>query len=111
MTIALVLAGAYVAVLLAAVAWRIIAWAVRIAIDRFSQKPLQTTEVASAPHVVVTLVHGTFARRADWTLPSSRLCRSISAAARGPVRFEQFLWSGWDAVTSRRRGVERLTSH
>ena len=111
MTIALILAGAYVGVLLAAVAWRVIAWAVRIAIDRFSRKPVQTTELASAPHVVVTLVHGTFARRADWTLPSSRLCRSISAAAHGPVRFEQFLWSGWNAVTSRRRGVERLTSH
>jgi hypothetical protein len=111
MTIALLLAGAYVGVLLAAVAWRVIAWGVRIAIDRFSRKPVQTTELATAPHVVVTLVHGTFARRADWTLPSSRLCRSISAAAHGPVRFEQFLWSGWNAVTSRRRGVERLTSH
>ena len=33
MTIALVLAGAYVAVLLAAVIWRLIAWAVRIALE------------------------------------------------------------------------------
>src|SRR5688500_10186500 len=111
MTIALLLAGAYVGVLLAAVAWRVSAWAVRIAIDRFSRKPIQTTELASAPHVVVTLVHGTFARRADWTLPSSRTCRSISAAAAGQVRFEQFLWSGWNAVTLRKRGVERLTLH
>jgi hypothetical protein len=30
---------------------------------------------------------------------------------RGAVRFEQFLWSGWNAVTARRRGVERLISH
>lgn len=111
MTLALLLAGAYVGVLLAAVAWRVIAWVVRITINQFSRKPAQTTELAIAPHVVVTLVHGTFARRADWTLPSSRLCRSISESAHGPVRFEQFLWSGWNAVTSRRRGVERLTSH
>jgi hypothetical protein len=110
MTIALLLAGAYVAVLLAAIAWRLIASAVRIAIDRFSRKTVPTTELATAPDVLVTLVHGTFARRADWTLPSSRLCRKISAAAHGPVRFEQFLWSGWNAVTSRRRAVERLTS-
>ncbi len=91
MTIALLLAGAYVGVLLAAVAWRLIAWAVRVAIDQFSRKPVQTTVLASAPHVVVTLVHGTFARRADWTLPSSRLCRSICAATHGPVRSEHIV--------------------
>lgn len=111
MTIAFLLAGAYVGVLLAAVAWQVIAWVARIAADRLSRKAVQATELAIEPHVVVTLVHGTFARRADWTLPSSRLCRRIVATVRGPVRFEQFLWSGWNAVTSRRRGVERLTSH
>lgn len=111
MTIALLLAGAYVAVLLAAVAWQVIAWIARISLHRFLRKPTQTAELANTPHVVVTLVHGTFARRADWTLPSSRLCRSILDTMHGPVRFEQFLWSGWNAVTSRRRGVERLTSH
>ena len=111
MTIALLLAGAYVAVLLAAVAWQVIAWIARISVHRFLRKPTQIAELADAPHVVVTLVHGTFARRADWTLPSSRLCRSILDTMHGPVRFEQFLWSGWNAVTSRRRGVERLTSH
>ena len=111
MTIAFILAGAYVAVLLAAVAWQVISLVARIAVDRLSRKTLQATELAVEPHVVVTLVHGTFARRADWTLPSSRLCRSILDRVHGPVRFEQFLWSGWNAVTSRRRGVERLTSH
>src|SRR5688572_22392534 len=111
MTIALLLAGAYVAVLLAAVAWQFIAWIARIAVDRLSRKAVHTTELAGEPQVVVTLVHGTFARRADWTLPSSRLSRSILDTVHGPVRFEQFLWSGWNAVTSRRRGVERLTLH
>ena len=111
MTIALILAGAYGGVLLAAVAWQVISWIARIAVTRFPRRSVQQTEPEIAPHVVVTLVHGTWARRADWTLPSSPLCRSICAAAHGPVRFEQFVWSGWNAVTSRAKAVELLISH
>src|SRR5687768_2675308 len=88
MTIALIVAGAWVVVLVAAVAWQIIARVGRIAVNLSSRKSVQTAELAIAPHVVVTLVHGTFARRADWTLPSSRLCRSILETMHGPVRFE-----------------------
>jgi Serine aminopeptidase, S33 len=111
MTIALILAGAYGGVLFAAVAWQAIAWAARIVVTRFSRRSVHTTELAIAPHVVVTLVHGTWARRAEWTMQSSPLCRSICKAAHGPVSFEPFLWSGWNAVTSRRKAVERLISH
>jgi pimeloyl-ACP methyl ester carboxylesterase len=112
MTIALILAGAYGGVLVAAVAWQFIAWAARIAVTRFRGRSVQQqTEPESAPHVVVTLVHGTWARRADWTMPSSPLCRSVCRAARGPVRFERLVWSGWNTVTSRSKAVERLISH
>lgn len=111
MTIALILAGAYGGVLLAAVAWQVIAWAARIAVTRFPGRSVQQTEPESTPHVVVTLVHGTFARRADWTTESSPLCRTIRMTMREPVRFERFLWSGWNTVTSRSKAVERLISH
>ena len=111
MTIALIIAGAYVGVLLAAIAWQAVAWAVRIAIDLFSRKSAPTADSPIAPHVVVTLVHGTFARRADWTTESSPLCRTIRKTMHEPVRFERFLWSGWNTVTSRSKAVERLISH
>jgi len=111
MTLALIIAGAYVGVLLAAIAWRAVAWAVRIALDLFSRKSAPTADSPATPHVVVTLVHGTFARRADWTTESSPLCRTIRTTMHEPVRFEQFLWSGWNTVTSRNKAVERLISH
>jgi hypothetical protein len=59
MILAFILAGAYVVVLLAAVAWQAIAWLARIAVTRVARSPAQTDELAIAPHVVVTLVHGT----------------------------------------------------
>jgi pimeloyl-ACP methyl ester carboxylesterase len=111
MTIALILAGAYAGVLLAAIAWQAVAWAVRITVDLLSRKSVHTAESSTAPHVVITLVHGTWARRADWTTESSALCRTIRKAMHEQVRFEQFLWSGWNTVTSRSKAVERLISH
>jgi pimeloyl-ACP methyl ester carboxylesterase len=111
MTIALIIAGAYVGVLLAALAWRAVAWTVRITGALFSRKSAPAADSPTAPHVVVTLVHGTFARRADWTAESSPLRRAICKTMREPVRFEQFLWSGWNTVTSRSKAVDRLISH
>jgi len=111
MTLALIVAGAYGGVLLAAIAWRTVAWAARIAVDLFSRKSAPTADSSIAPHVVVTLVHGTWARRADWMTESSPLCRAIRKAMHGPVRFEQFLWSGRNSVTSRSKAVEQLISH
>lgn len=108
MNLALIVAGAYGGVLLAAIAWQVIAWATRIAFELFSRKPAHAADFPIAPHVVVTLVHGTWARRADWTTESSPLCRAIRKAMRGPVRFEQFLWSGRNSVTSRSKAVEQL---
>jgi Serine aminopeptidase, S33 len=111
MTLALIVAGAYAGVLLAAIAWQTIAWAARIAVDLFSRESAHGADFPIAPHVVVTLVHGTWARRADWTTESSPLCRAIRKAMHGPVRFEQFLWSGRNTVTSRSKAVEHLISH
>src|SRR5687768_11431475 len=100
MTIALILAGAYGAVLFAAIAWQAISWAARLVLDRSSPKVGPLPDPPAAPRLVVTLVHGTWARRANWTTSSSPLCRTICEASPGPVRFEQFLWSGWNTVTS-----------
>jgi hypothetical protein len=111
MNIAFIVAGAYGAVLLAAIAWQAVAWIARIAVDLFSRRSAHSAESSMAPDVVITLVHGTFARRADWTAESSPLCAAIRATMQAPVRFERFLWSGWNTVSSRSKAVERLISH
>jgi hypothetical protein len=108
MYIALVLAGAYAGVLFAAFAWNAIVWTAQIAGGLLARKQAPHDDLSISPHIVVTLVHGTWARHAAWTLPSSRLCRTLCKEAQGPVRFERFLWSGWNTVTSRHRAVTRL---
>ena len=85
-------------------------WIARIAGALFSRRQVYEADSSVAPHVVVTLVHGTWARHATWTMPSSPLCRALCKAAHGPVRFERFLWSGWNTVTSRRKAVTHLIS-
>jgi Serine aminopeptidase, S33 len=110
MSIALLLAGAYAGVLLAAIAWRAIVWTASVVRSVRSGGRTQTEDTTMTPDLVVTLVHGTWARRADWTMTSSPLCAAICEAAHGPVKFEPFLWSGWNTVTSRSRAVTRLIS-
>ena len=110
MNIALLVAGAYVGVLLAAVAWRVIVWIATVARSVSLRGRTQTEDTTMAPDLVVTLVHGTWARGADWIMTSSPLRAAICKTAHGPVKFEPFLWSGWNTVTSRRKAVTRLIS-
>jgi hypothetical protein len=111
MNIALALAGAYAGVLLAAFAWNALVWIARSAAGLYARKQYLTDDASILPDVVVTLVHGTWARHAAWTIASSPLPRAIREAARGDVRFEQFQWSGRNTVTSRRKAVVRLIAH
>ena len=111
MIIAWVVIGAYAAVFLTASVWQAASWVARIATGLLPRRRAPKADPSSTPQVVVTLVHGTFARRADWTQESSGLCRTIRERIHGPVRFEQFLWSGWNTVTSRSVAVERLILH
>jgi len=110
MNIALLLAGAYAGVLLAAIAWRAIACTGSVYCSMRSRCRTQIEDATTTPHFVVTLVHGAWARSADWTTTSSPLCAAIRQAAHGSVRFEPFLWSGWNTVTSRRKAVTGLIS-
>jgi pimeloyl-ACP methyl ester carboxylesterase len=52
----------------------------------------------------VVLIHGTFARRAPWTLADSRL----SQALRGVAQVVRFDWSGANSMRSRRLAAEGL---
>lgn len=61
------------------------------------------------PRIVVTLVHGTFARNAAWLRSDSRLCEAIRNAFAGePLKFVPFRWSGRNSVSARHDGGARL---
>lgn len=61
---------------------------------------------ASSSRLVVTLVHGTWARNAEWT----RDDRPLSCALRGlgEIKIERLPWSGWNRFTARSAGKVKL---
>ncbi|MEZ5850112.1 MAG: hypothetical protein R3D68_05595 [Hyphomicrobiaceae bacterium] len=62
----------------------------------------------------MTLVHGTFARGAAWAGEGSLLRRELAAAldaARGPITFDVFDWSGQNTHKARVRAGYELASH
>jgi hypothetical protein len=62
----------------------------------------------AAPRTVVTLVHGTWARRAAWTEADSVLCRAIRQRVPGPVEFRIFSWSGTNSLVARAQAANDL---
>ncbi len=61
------------------------------------------------PDYVVTLVHGTFARRAAWTQDGSTLRALIRDRLKdGSVQFECFLWSGLNTDRARQKAAGGL---
>lgn len=54
-----------------------------------------------SPEVVITLVHGTWARTADWTFAESELCSALTAEV-GNILFQRFCWSGRNSMRARR---------
>lgn len=62
--------------------------------------------------LVFTLVHGTFARKAQWTQPQSEFCRNLVEWLKPhDVFIEPFDWSGRNSASARQRAAEELTSH
>jgi hypothetical protein len=65
--------------------------------------------------IVISLVHGTFARfpggDADWTRDGSLLRRSLGAALGNDVVFVPFRWSGMNWPAARYRAAHRLREH
>jgi hypothetical protein len=57
---------------------------------------------------VVTLVHGTFARNANWTLPESELHRALINRFHGHIKINTFSWSGANRNRARMAAGEEL---
>jgi hypothetical protein len=60
------------------------------------------------PALLVTLVHGTFARRAAWTMPDSSLSRALSLGPGKGILVRRFEWSGWNSIGARRAAARDL---
>jgi pimeloyl-ACP methyl ester carboxylesterase len=78
------------------------------------QWTLQASQSASAPPVVVTLVHGTFAKGAPWTKDGSILRQQIAAelgSLEHDVIFDVFEWSGRNTHKARVKAGYRLADH
>jgi hypothetical protein len=60
------------------------------------------------PRYCVTLVHGTFAKDAPWTLPSSSLRQALEAQLDGKIEFLTFAWDAKNDNDSRARATEEL---
>lgn len=66
---------------------------------------------ATEPTVMITLVHGTFARGAPWTGPDSALRRGWPAAPERPASFSVFEWSGGNSHRDRVAAADELADH
>ena len=57
---------------------------------------------------VVTLVHGTWARKTQWIRPRSALSKALRSIDAADVRLFRFVWSGRNSAAARRRAAARL---
>jgi pimeloyl-ACP methyl ester carboxylesterase len=72
---------------------------------------LDTCKGSSAdPAVVAMLVHGTWARNAEWCRDGSDFCQHLSHNLGGSVKFDVFRWSGWNLHRARIIAGSRLAS-
>jgi hypothetical protein len=66
--------------------------------------------VQSEP-LVITLIHGTFARQAEWTAPQSKLCKAVPSLVGVPIVFRVFPWSGENSHRARMKGASSLARY
>jgi len=60
------------------------------------------------PNAVITLVHGTWARRARWTRPGSTIQKHLSQAIPAPKLIVEFSWSGNNSPNAREAASRAL---
>jgi pimeloyl-ACP methyl ester carboxylesterase len=60
---------------------------------------------------LITLIHGTFARDADWAGPGSEFQTALQERLREPASFRTFNWSGANSHDARKRAGAELAAH
>lgn len=72
-----------------------------------ADSPLENRQ-AYGTHIVITLVHGTFAKRAKWTREGSVLRTHLAKSLPARVEFQRFEWSGRNRNADRKSAARRL---
>lgn len=98
----------YGGLILVALLWSCVEW-LRSNIARRSRGEQHDGDCEN-PKTVVTLVHGTWARSAEWTLPGSDLCRAIDHSFPLGLLFVRFIWSGRNSISARSSASVALES-
>lgn len=110
-TLGIIVAGAYFAVFALALLWNGVTALLAASARALRARQLHDEPSVDHPACVITLVHGTWARRAAWTFPGSPLRQRVSGAALGPVAFKRFVWSGRNSLSARQQAVRGLIEH
>jgi pimeloyl-ACP methyl ester carboxylesterase len=58
--------------------------------------------------IVLTLIHGTWAPHAPWTLPDSPLRKALAGQLGDRIAFETLEWSGANTHRARREAAQKL---
>jgi len=62
-------------------------------------------------HIIITLVHGTWARHTRWVQDDSRLCQQLRTRFGDRLHLTRFPWSGWNQASARLSAAKRLRVH
>ncbi len=62
-------------------------------------------------HIIITLVHGTWARHTRWVQDDSPLCQELRTKFGDRLHLTRFPWSGWNQASARLSAAKRLRVH
>ena len=98
------IAAAYFAVFALALLWVAVTTVIASIFAAFRARQFPNETSSPEAEVVITLVHGTWARRATWTVPGSPLCRTLSRATDASICVSTVCldWSELDLGTAPR---------
>lgn len=75
-----------------------------------ARRPAPSHPVPKSPTAIVTLIHGTFARGAPWTLPGSPLCEVLRSQLGEGALLRRFDWSGRNSFDARAKAAAALSA-
>jgi len=82
---------------------------IRDSLQRDAQPCCWSTKETNDVRFVITLVHGTWAKRAAWLRPDSTMSKML-AQLPGGARICPFIWSGRDSNRARHLASKKLES-
>lgn len=104
--VALALAALYALLVILALLWNCAEWL----LFRFVRAERGEEYIGDLEHpqAIITLVHGTWSKSAQWTKPSSNLCQAILGTLPANLLIFRFGWSGRNSIYARSNAAAAL---